>query len=175
MYSLRNIGSTIYSKFVCNTLLAKRVNISNLSGQEKKIYKRLFEAMDKDKDGVLSKEEIREGLKYLVDYHPSDAELDAAMNILDTKKKGSVDFKDFLNYISFVKRISNEQFIKAAFDYADSDRDGYLSKEDLRKSLQSVGLNLDEDYITKIFKFSENSKNGKIDYTNFKKVFKKQK
>lgn len=146
-----------------------------------KIYKRLFETMDKDKDGVLSKEEIRAGLKYFVDYHPSDAELDAAMNILDRKKKGSVDFNDFLNYISFVKRIGNEQFIKAAFDYADSDRDGYLSKEDLRKSLQLIlsyyisNLNLDEDHITKIFKFIENSKNGKIDYTNFKKFFKKQK
>lgn len=153
--------------------MTKRVNISNMLGREIQIYKRLFYSMDKDKDGALSKEEIKEGLKYFSDYHPSDAELDAAMNILDRKKKGSVDFKDFLNYISFVKRINNELFIKAAFDYADSDKDGYLSKEDLRKSLQSVGLNLDENYITKIFKFSENSKNGKIDYTNFKNLFKK--
>lgn len=143
-----------------------------------KMYKKIFAAIDKDKDGVLSKEDIRDGLKYFVDYRPTKSELDAAMKFLGTNTKSEVNFEDFLNFISFIKRTAYEQYIKTAFEYADTDRDGYLSKRDLQKSFnylrQNVGLVISKELIAKLFELSDKSENGMISYTDFQKIFNNQ-
>ncbi|RZF40749.1 hypothetical protein LSTR_LSTR011833, partial [Laodelphax striatellus] len=70
-----------------------------LTEQEFTAYTRLFSDMDKNKDGAISKEELKDGLRDFIGYEASESELSESMLVLDKNKDGKVDINDFLQHM----------------------------------------------------------------------------
>ncbi|RZF47410.1 hypothetical protein LSTR_LSTR016839 [Laodelphax striatellus] len=87
-----------------------------LTEQEFTAYTRLFSDMDKNKDGAISKEELKDGLRDFIGYEASESELSESMLVLDKNKDGKVDINDFLQHMQARKSETRLEAIRFTFE-----------------------------------------------------------
>eukprot|EP00092_Neocalanus_flemingeri_P000651 GFUD01000693.1.p1 GENE.GFUD01000693.1~~GFUD01000693.1.p1 ORF type:complete len:3364 (-),score=1087.83 GFUD01000693.1:1093-10800(-) len=125
----------------------------------------LFRILDKDGDGLISMEEMRNcGQQF------SAKEIDAIFALGDTNNDGEIDVSEFVAVLcpsasTVVARISKGfktlEDIKLAFKKFDKDGDGLISKNEMA----SCGLN--EQQVTAIFALGDTNNDGEIDVQEF--------
>lgn len=142
-----------------------------LSAKEISAYKDLFNTMDSNKDGFLTKEDLRKGLKEHINYAASEKELDDTMNTLDSDKDGSVGLDEFLDYVAWSKQMRTEDAIKYAFQTFDTDNDGLINKEELKEALVSLGYLPNDLVIKQIMLKSDKKSDGSLTLDEFRKIF----
>lgn len=142
-----------------------------LSKNEISIYKKLFDRMDSNSDGFLTKDDLKKGLKDYVNYTASEQELSETMETLDSDQDGSVGFDEFIGYIAWSRQMRTEEAIKYAFQTFDKNDDGYINKEELREALVSLGLVPNESLLDNIMRLSDKDSDGNITLDEFRKVF----
>ncbi|XP_075213915.1 uncharacterized protein LOC142320119 [Lycorma delicatula] len=181
-YSAMNGGSV--SSSVTSSRLApyRTISVSNflfterpadlLTDQERTAYSRLFKEMDKDKDGIISKEELKKGLQDFIGYEATDSELNESMEVLDKDKDGKVDIKDFLDHMQARKKETRLEAIRFTFEMWDSNADGFIERGDLKNMLKAVGEEPSDDKVDKILNASDHDKDGKLSFSEFKDIFK---
>ncbi|XP_075213916.1 neo-calmodulin-like [Lycorma delicatula] len=128
--------------------------------------------MDKDKDGVISKEELKKGLQDFIGYEATDSELNESMEVLDKDKDGKVDIKDFLEHMQARKKETRLEAIRFTFEMWDSNADGFIERGDLKNMLKAVGEEPSDAKVDKILNASDNDKDGKLSFSEFKEIFK---
>lgn len=119
---------------------------------EKAELERVFAAFDKDGDGVLSEQELRESL-HNIGIFMTDKHVKEVMEKLDANGDGSVDIKEFCEMFKASQegaggkhgvetRTEDEREVemKEAFDVFDKNGDGLISVEELGKILLGFGL-----------------------------------
>ncbi|XP_022195055.1 calmodulin [Nilaparvata lugens] len=143
-----------------------------LTEQEFTAYTRLFSDMDKNKDGAISKDELKDGLRDFIGYEASESELNESMQVLDKNKDGKVDIKDFLEHMQARKSETRLEAIRFTFEMWDSDSDGFIDKNDLRSMLRAVGEEPSDEKINKILNTSDLDKDGRLSFQEFKDIFK---
>uniref|UniRef100_A0A1B6LX26 EF-hand domain-containing protein n=1 Tax=Graphocephala atropunctata TaxID=36148 RepID=A0A1B6LX26_9HEMI len=157
---------------VQNLALMKTYNFSDiLSNKEIGIYKKLFDEMDSNKDGLLTKDDLRKGLKDFVNYTATEEELKETMDTLDSDKDGSVGFDEFIGYIAWSRQMRTEEAIKYAFETFDKNNDGLINREELREALVSLGLVPNESLLNNIMLHNDRDSDGNITLAEFRKVF----
>lgn len=114
--------------------------------------KEIFEAFDTDKDGILSYEEIKEGLNK---YYPTSKEVvfdfDEIIKKLDQDSNNQIEYEEFLRNMVNMKSLLTKQNLQIAFNMFDTDKNGVLSIQEIRDAL---GVVKEED---------DRRKNGVID------------
>lgn len=129
--------------------------------QEIKDVRNLFETLDTDNDGKLSKEEIASGISVFctdIEY-----DLDRIFNQCDIDKNGFIDFSEFTTAVlSFEMELSSKRLLKA-FNAIDKDRNGRISKSELQQALGNVT----DDSIRNIIGDVDADGNGEIDINEF--------
>ena len=90
-----------------------------LNKDEEKKLKEIFDSIDSDKNGSISKEELIEGYK-LMDGNDETAEnqADYVMHKLDLNKNGTIDYNEFL-MANLTRHSLSKQRLKKAFKYFD--------------------------------------------------------
>jgi calcium-dependent protein kinase len=135
---------------------------SFMTACEMKHVRKLFESFDKNGDGKLSLEEIREGIK---DYSGSfQLDPEEIMKECDLDKNGFVDYSEFLAAVSMKSLQVNKQKLKAAFDAIDSDGNGKITRSELRQAL--VGMS-NEKNVNDIIAQIDRNGDGEIDLEEF--------
>ncbi|XP_054269129.1 uncharacterized protein LOC128990658 [Macrosteles quadrilineatus] len=142
-----------------------------LSNNEMSVYKRLFNKMDSNKDGNLTKEDLKQGLKDFVNYSASEEELEETMKTLDSDKNGTIDFEEFIGYIAWSRQMRVEESIKYAFGTFDRNKDGLINKDELREALVSLGVMPNEVLLNNIMLVSDVDSDGNITMSQFKDIF----
>lgn len=138
-------------------------------GKEKANLISTFKALDKNKDGVLSKEEILSGFKNSnIPFQKED--IDNLFDIIDTNKNGTIDYTEFVAAVIDKKSFINDQKIKICFNYFDKDNNGTISLDELKEVFEG-NQNVDEIVWQKLFKQADKDNNGVIDYNEFKDIF----
>merc|ERR1711963_1201052 len=125
----------------------------------------LFRVLDKDGDGMISQEEMRNcGQKF------SAKEIDAIFALGDINNDGEIDVSEFVAVMcpsasTVVARMSKGfktlDDVKSAFRKLDSNNDGQISKSEMA----AAGLN--EQEVNAIFSLGDSNNDGEIDLQEF--------
>ena len=138
-------------------------------GKEKANLISTFKALDKNKDGVLSKEEILLGFQN--SKIPFDEkEIDKLFEAIDLNKNGNLDYTEFVAAVIDKKSFVNDKKIRICFKYFDKNGDGCISLDELKQVFEGNQI-VDDAVWEKLFNEADKDHNGVIDYEEFKDIF----
>nr|ACP18969.1 calcium binding protein [Euglena gracilis] len=113
----------------------------HLTEEELAEFKEIFDLVDEDHGGSISKEELRKLMETLR-LKPTEEELDAMMKEVDSDGSGDIDFHEFVTVMS--RRVQADytpEQLKAAFKVFETDNvpPGCVSTEVLEHALTTYG------------------------------------
>ena len=91
----------------------------------------MFEQMDKDFDGKLSRQEIIEGFKEMEVDDP-EGEADKIMANIDFDYNGSIEFTEWCTATMDKRKMLSKERLKAAFNIFDQNGNGSISFEEVK-------------------------------------------
>lgn len=101
--------------------------------------KRVFATFDKDGDGFITRQELRDSFKGMR-IAMTDEELEDLIAKSDDNRDGLIDFGEFCKLLEEANMGGEETMLKEAFDVFDKDQDGLISVDELGMVLSSMGL-----------------------------------
>jgi calcium-dependent protein kinase len=137
-----------------------------LSKEEKNELLELFQAFDKNGDGVLSKEEIFEGYKSILGEVEASKEVERIMNEVDIDRSGTIDYNEFVMAATNRQNILNKEKLEATFKMFDKDGSGSISSEEIRSFLGNSFT--DQKSLDAIIKEVDVNGDGEISLVEFK-------
>ncbi|KAJ7944167.1 GPCR kinase [Quillaja saponaria] len=149
---------------------ALRALASTLNEDELADIKDQFDAIDVDKNGSISLEEMRQALAKDLPWKLKESRVLEILQAIDSNTDGLVDFPEFVAATLHVHQMEEHDSEKwqlrsqAAFEKFDIDRDGYITPEELRMHTclrNSVNPLLEEADI---------DKDGKISLSEFRRL-----
>ncbi|XP_064961568.1 calcium-dependent protein kinase 4-like [Musa acuminata AAA Group] len=149
---------------------ALRAIASTLDEDELADLKDQFQAIDIDKSGSISLDEMRQALAKDIPWRlkgPRDLDI---LQAIDSNTDGLVDFTEFVAatlHVHQMEEHDSEKWrsrCKAAFEKFDVDRDGYITPEELR---MHTGL---KGSIEPLLEEADIDKDGKISLSEFRKL-----
>ncbi|KAJ3681133.1 hypothetical protein LUZ60_015622 [Juncus effusus] len=150
---------------------ALRVVASHLSSEEVADIKQIFDMMDKDKNGNLTFEELKEGLQTIGNAVP-DPDIQMLLEAADIDGNGMLDCDEFVTVSVHLKKIGSEEQLAKAFKYFDKDGNGFIEVDELREALIEGDLGPNDQLINEIFLDVDKDQDGKISYQEFELMMK---
>ncbi|CAK64108.1 unnamed protein product (macronuclear) [Paramecium tetraurelia] len=109
------------------------------SQQEQDELAKSFQFLDKNGDGILSRDELIEGYTSVFrNKQQAIQEVDKILSIVDINQSGQVDFSEFLMAAMNQEKLVSLEKVKAAFKIFDANEDGKISKNELELMIGTV-------------------------------------
>lgn len=86
-----------------------------------------FSKMDKNGDGQLTLDELREGLKEVPEIALKPEDLEKAISVMDSNQNGLIDYTEFIAACLQSYNYLKENHLRSAFSYFDKDNSGTIS------------------------------------------------
>ena len=143
-------------------------------GIEPKV-KKAFETFDKNGDGSIDADELREALKYL-GLNASAAQTREVLERYDTGfRDGKLDLGEFARLVqdlnSFTGGGGIEPKVKKAFETFDKNGDGSIDADELREALKYLGLNASAAQTREVLeRYDTGFRDGKLDLGEFARL-----
>ncbi|KAM3221158.1 Calmodulin-like protein 5 [Capsicum chinense] len=146
--------------------------------------KGIFATFDKNNDGYITHEELKQSLKN-IGIFMEDKDIVEMVEKVDTNKDGLIDLDEFYElchtFLGIKKVVSEDQEdqekeeegnLKDAFDVFDYDKDGLISEEELSKVLSSLGLKQGKrlDDCKEMIRNVDVDGDGMVNFDEFKKM-----
>ncbi|CAJ2664473.1 unnamed protein product [Trifolium pratense] len=104
---------------------ALRVIAQHLSLEEVEIIKDMFTLMDTDKDGRITYEELKAGLRK-VGSQLAEPEIKLLMDVADVDGNGVLDYGEFVAVTIHLQRMENDEHFRKAFKFFDIDESSFF-------------------------------------------------
>jgi len=114
------------------------------------IIQKTFESFDINKDGVLSKDEIRK-LLFSLRQDPTDGAFAKLFNRDDTNGDGVIDLEEFITLVKNQPPLTETAQWEAFFKLLDIDGNGKITSPELCMVVREIGLALEDGDIENIF------------------------
>ena len=137
---------------------------SRLKDNEVQNLKEIFTQFDKNQDGCVTLEEMREGFIQL-GIKDVDLDIEGIFKSIDTDRSGRIDYTEFIAASMDKKLYMREERLGEAFAMLDRDGSGKISKEEIKKALKLD--NLDNATFDKYIQEYDLNGDGEIDYNEF--------
>ena len=142
------------------TYIASRLNENDVSN-----LREIFTSFDKNKDGHISLEELKNGLEKLNGKEIDNQEIEKIFLSLDTDKNGQIGYTEFLASIMNERTYLNEERLYEAFVNLDKDGSGKITKDEIKKVIMKNNAN--DNCVEKVIEKVDKNKDGVIDYNEF--------
>jgi len=138
--------------------------------------------LDADKDGVISKDELRAALMELDKDNFTEEDVELVMNNSDTNKDGVLDYTEFtsnlvdslveyhLRWTKVHEKYASleDQKLREAFKSINKKGDGVITKEEFYQALKTMDpANFVEEDAEVLFEYADVDENGGIDFEEF--------
>ncbi|XP_019182771.1 PREDICTED: calcium-dependent protein kinase 28-like [Ipomoea nil] len=149
---------------------ALRALATTLQEEELADLKDQFAAIDVDKNGVISLEEMRQALAKDLPWKMKESRVLEILQAIDSNTDGLVDFQEFVAATLHVNQMEEhnsenwQQRSQAAFEKFDIDKDGYITQEELKLHTGLRGS------IDPLLEEADIDKDGKISLSEFRKL-----
>lgn len=141
------------------------------SKEEMDELQKAFKALDINKSGVLSREELLIGYKELMG-DLAEAEVDRIMALADTDKSGAIDYSEWVVATINKNQLLSDEKMRQAFDLFDKDGGGTISASEVKEVL-GIGKKFDERIWEEIIGEVDIDGDGEISYSEFKAMMDK--
>ncbi|KAK9164593.1 hypothetical protein Syun_005495 [Stephania yunnanensis] len=145
--------------------LALKVMAENLTEEEIKGLRQMFNNMDTDRSGTITFEELKTGLHRLGS-KLSESEIQQLMDAADVDKSGQIDYIEFIAATINRHKLQKEENLFKAFQHFDKDNSGFITREELKHAMAEYGV-VDEASIDEIIDDVDIDKDGNINYEEF--------
>ncbi|PON35048.1 Serine/threonine protein kinase [Parasponia andersonii] len=145
---------------------ALRVIAEHLSVEEVEVIKDMFALMDTDKDGKVTFEELKTGLRK-VGSQLAEPEIKMLMEVADVDGNGVLDYGEFVAVTIHLQRMENDEHFRRAFMFFDKDGSGYIELNELREALADESGETDSMVLNEIMREVDTDKDGRISYEEF--------
>ncbi|KAF8022664.1 hypothetical protein BT93_F0242 [Corymbia citriodora subsp. variegata] len=145
--------------------LALKVIALNLSEEEIKGLRQMFNNMDTDGSGTITFEEFKSGLTRLGS-KLAEPEIRQLMDAVDVDKSGTIDYTEFITATINRHKLEREDDLLKAFQYFDKDNSGFITRDELGVAMTQYGMG-DEATIDEIIEDVDTDKDGRINYEEF--------
>ncbi|XP_066390552.1 calcium-dependent protein kinase 22-like [Miscanthus floridulus] len=143
----------------------------NLPREEIDKYNQMFHTMDKDNDGNLSLDELKEG--FWINGHPvPEEEIKMLLQAGDIHGNGTLDCEEFVTVLLHIKKMSNNEYLPKAFKFFDKDGNGFIEMAELMEALGDGELKPNEQVVNDIIREVDKDKDGRISYPEFELMMK---
>ncbi|KAI3989460.1 hypothetical protein MKX01_022735 [Papaver californicum] len=149
---------------------ALRALASTLNEDEMSDLRDQFDAIDVDKNGSISLEEMRHALAKDLPWKMKEPRVVEILQAIDSNTDGLVDFQEFVAATLHVHQLEEHDSEKwqlrsrAAFEKFDVDRDGYITPDELK---MHTGL---KGSIDPLLEEADIDKDGKISLSEFRRL-----
>lgn len=140
--------------------------------KEKESLATIFKAFDTNGDGMLSKEEIKDGYEKVFGQSINQEQIEKMFEAVDIDNSGFIDYSEFVVATMSEKNLFSEKKLKAAFKMFDQDDSGFISKDEVRESLLKIHK-FSEDEINEIIGQVDENGDGEISFEEFKIIMTK--
>ena len=131
-----------------------------------------FLFMDKNKDGVLTKEEIIESYRNV--YGTIDPDIvENMIKSIDLDGNGVIDYHEFLNCTMNRNKILSKKNLEYAFRAFDKDGNGSISIEEIMSIFKKTSNDVDKKVFEKMMKDADKNGDGAIEFEEFNEIMQK--
>ncbi|KAG2536059.1 calcium-dependent protein kinase 9-like [Panicum virgatum] len=145
---------------------AMRVIAEHLSVEEVEVIRDMFALMDTDKDGRVTLQELKAGLKK-VGSKLAEPEMELLMEAADVNGNGYLDYGEFVAITIHLQRLSNDGHLRTAFLFFDKDSSGYIERAELADALADESGHTDEAALNNVLREVDTDKDGRISFDEF--------
>lgn len=169
-----------------DSILAEKKSICSSNSHGKVELRGVFATFDKNNDGFITKQELKQSLKN-IGIFMEDGDILEMVEKVDSNKDGLIDLDEFYElchgFLGIEKVVREEEGegegegeeegdLKDAFNVFDYDKDGLISGEELSKVLSSLGLNQGKrlDDCKEMIRNVDVDGDGMVNFDEFKKM-----
>jgi len=137
-------------------------------------YKEAFAMFDKDGDGHVTMDELREVLGQMGE-HPTDEQLHDMISDVDIDNNGTIELNEFISMMQRHESDSKavEDDIRLAFQTFDLDGNGEIDRNELKQVMEKLGEPLTDEEVAAMIAEADQDGDGLINFEEFAAVMKK--
>lgn len=126
-------------------------------------FEEIFKRVDKDNDGAISPEELKQVMESIFKKVPKKKILKMVKDA-DLDGNGKVDF---LEFSKMLKRRTKKNELLSAFKWFDKNGDGKISINELKEVVKQLGETISDEQLTKMIQDVDKDGDGALDYNEF--------
>ncbi len=128
--------------------------------------RQIFLKLDKSNDGVLSTQEIQEGLKQVMGVKGSNTEYEALLQNMDMDRNGHVDYSEFLTAAVNKNQLLSRGNLETAYKLFDVDKNGTVTVDEVKQVFDFAGQK-DQKLWKEIMEEVDTNKDNIISFDEF--------